>query len=311
MQQNPHPSVLRRARRVLTDVAFCWSERLSRVPNPAVRFRQAVSSALPGAQAIVEALRRDGVAVVPEYIRGERLREAQAQFDAMVGHIRQAPPAVERAAPPPRTHVRFRVHSVFEEEGVVECLNPFAYSPALLGVAVDDLLREVVERYWGKRCMLSQASACRYAPAAPCEYGSFGWHHDSLGKRVSVMLILTDVGEDDQHMTYLKGTHNIVHPLSKSYRNWTNQMDQFSAYEPIKCTGKAGTLFFFNPNGMHRGNRRETVVRDSVVTSYCYGYYNWPFDVPRAFAETLSEGQREFLHRNQRVQLVDEPAFSS
>ena len=71
------------------------------------------------------------------------------------------------------------------------------------------------------------------------------------------MVLMTDVGPDDQHMTYIKGTHRRVHPPGKSLRNWTDrEVEPFAGFEHLDCVGKAGTVVLFDANGLHRGMRK-------------------------------------------------------
>ena len=44
----------------------------------------------------------------------------------------------------------------------------------------------------------------------PYVYG-FRWHHDGWGRKFNVMVLLTEVGEDDPYMSYLMKSHRRYH----------------------------------------------------------------------------------------------------
>ncbi len=301
---NPVHQLVRRGRNAVGGAWFLSKEWLSRLPNPALR----VSHARGGSESVreaVRALRRDGVAALPGHIGEPLLGEIKAGFEAMVERIRSAPQAPERPVPPPRQMLKYREQGYDQKEGVTESWDPFKHVRGFATVSTDPVMAEIAERYWGKRVMLTQAIAARYEPRPPSNYGSFGWHHDSLGKRLSSMLILTDVTETDQCMSYLKGSHRLVHPRSRSNRTFEGDaLQRFAKFEEVQCTGKAGTVFMFDANGIHRGNRREAATRDTLISCFEYGHYIWPFDVPTSVFDALDSDRQAFLRRNPRVRIT-------
>lgn len=122
------------------------------------------------------------------------------------------------------------------------------------------------------------------------------------------MFLFTDVTEKDQYMTYMKGSHNSFHSLFRTTIN-----DRFTEEEvtakcgkdaAFKCLGRAGTVFIFDANGFHRGNRTQGAVRDSLITQYTAGRYLWPLSIPYSFLDQLSKPQVKFLKRNPNINLV-------
>lgn len=112
----------------------------------------------------------------------------------------------------------------------------------------------------------------RYLPLAERSNDMFGWHHDMEEKRFKVMILLTDVGPDDQHMSYVLGSQKPFHPYEMFFKNAYPLKRVRKLLPEIKifdCTGKAGDMFLFDTNGSHRGRRRETGrVRDVFLVEY-------------------------------------------
>ncbi|MGH9553037.1 MAG: hypothetical protein ACRD3W_26900, partial [Terriglobales bacterium] len=112
----------------------------------------------------------------------------------------------------------------------------------------------------------------RYLPFTTPEIDMFGWHHDMEEKRFKIMILLSDVGENDQHMSYTLGSHRLFHPVEMFLRNECSQAycsKHMRNIEIFRATGKAGDIFLFDSNGSHRANRRETApIRDVFLVEY-------------------------------------------
>jgi hypothetical protein len=126
----------------------------------------------------------------------------------------------------------------------------------------------------------------RYPPGAPSERDMFRWHHDMEDRRLKVMVLLSDVGETDQAMSYACGTHALRHPYEMFLDN-PCPLDYCRAAlgrepEIVHATGRAGDLVVFDSNGAHRGNRRsDAAVRDAFFLEYTTDPSGlWGGDVP-------------------------------
>jgi len=99
----------------------------------------------------------------------------------------------------------------------------------------------------------------------------FKWHHDMDDKRFKVMMLLTDVGEKDQYMTYALRSHTMLHPYERFLKN-NLEVEYVQPYvgtlDIFKATGKAGDIFIFDSNGMHSGNRCKGKTRDVFIVEY-------------------------------------------
>lgn len=185
--------------------------------------------------------------------------------------------------------------------------NPFKYGKDFLNLALDDGILGVVASYIGKKFMLQQAIASRYYPFEKRDFGSWQWHHDAWGRKINVMILLTDVTEEDQYMNYMRRSHKKYHSYERTTINdrFTEaEVQNFSKEPAFKCIGPAGTVFIFDANGFHRGNRSLGAARDSIIIQYTAGRYLWDFDIPAQLLEKLSESKREFLDRNPNIHAI-------
>jgi hypothetical protein len=156
--------------------------------------------------------------------------------------------------------------------------------------------------------MIHMASATRYHPMEPRDFSAFQWHHDECGKHLNVITLLTDVTERDQPMTYLKGSHRMLHSRARWANSRFTREDVERMYphlEQMTCTAAAGSIMIFDSNGLHRGNRSNGATRDNLVCNYNFGYMPYPLHIPSEAAGRLSAAQRELLRRNPRVEFVD------
>jgi GT2 family glycosyltransferase len=209
----------------------------------------------------VQALARDGVLRLEGYIDPERLRRLQRDFNRFVRGLRTA-----RLFGLKRFHHYDEREHWRSEHRAYVTNDAIRHSAALLELCCDPFLLALANGHLRKPAHIKRTVAMRYLPSAPLASQQFGWHHDMEDRQLKVMILLTDVGEDDQPMTYVRGSHDTFHPYS---RFLTNQLefDYVRTYLPeievVKLTGRAGDAFLFDSNGMHRGNRSRGRIRDA------------------------------------------------
>ena len=78
-------------------------------------------------------------------------------------------------------------------------------------------------------------------------------------------------------------------------------MKSICGNQAFNCLGKAGTVFIFDANGFHRGNRSLGATRDSLINQYTTGRYIWGFDIPERFIHGLNATQLEFLMKYKNI----------
>lgn len=204
----------------------------------------------PAVEQILSQLRQDGIALLPGYFQGERLRRLQSAFEQAL-KIRG-----EDAGNP----------------AAAASFNLMDLDPVFLEAATDAVLLEVIARYYRRRFGIGRADALRIEPLANARAGSFQWHHDSRGKQVKIQVLLTDVNASDQRMTYLRQSHHRYYSYYRSRGEGSRfeldvQANPEQAARMMDAVGPAGTVGIFDTNGLHSGNRNESRRRD-VLTFY-------------------------------------------
>jgi hypothetical protein len=252
---------------------------------------------------VVADLRRDGIAILQGFLTGERLASCQLSFEQIVDMVRTSPPPPEQTMPWRYGGIKYREYE-YRTQGLDQTshLNPLKFSKPLLDLSLDEFLLGIVARYFNRKFKLYEADICRIHPGEPVEYSSWQWHHDGLGPLLKIMVWLTDVGPNDMSTSYLKGTHRIMHGFEihngKTRISKNEVAQKYAGFEQINATGPAGTVLIFDPNGVHRGNRRPTTHRDHFCSCYCPGGTNWPVTVNKKHLEGLSPAQLDVLFRN-------------
>jgi len=281
-----------------------------RLPNPLRKLQQSLSQDKKVKRAR-EKLRREGIAVLESYLSQEQLREIQADFERFVRIVEASEPGPMKMSPDGgalHPSVTYAEESYIADEMITISNNPFKHSAGFLQLALDPLILEIIAGYIGKRFMLQQATAARLYPNQRTDFGSFQWHHDSWGRKINVMFLFTDVTEKDQHMSYIKGSNNTYHSLLRTSINdrfTQEEVDAACGGTEFKCLGKAGTVFIFDANGFHRGNRNLGAKRDSLITQYTAGRYIWGFDIPEKHLARLSDAQLSFLNHNPNINVTN------
>jgi hypothetical protein len=269
-------------------------ERLVRLPYPAyVLSAPAPLDARFGGH--LEELRAFGITRVRGCVTPEQLARMKTDFESFVDRVAATGPsttsfegdftvASEYADPPNR---------LFASN------EPFAMSRALLEICLQPGLTAMINRYLGKQAYITQGVAIRIEPSANTGYGSFQWHHDAWGKRINMMVILTEVGEGDQHMTYAKGSNRLHHSYDK-YANSRFGAEEYATHcggmEILHCTAQPGDIYVFDSNGIHSGNRSSGRTRDTFIIEYTrLAHAVWAHRIPPEFLQGFSKQHLEPL----------------
>lgn len=288
-------------------------ERLTRLPDP--RFLAANTAPLASPyREHLEELRRDGVTRLSGQVPAAALEAMRRSFEEFVGRLDAA------------TAIRAAAHGdVTESEEYFDAASrqyssndPFTFSRALLEVCLKPELTSLINRYLGKTAYITQGVALRIEPNPSTGFGSFQWHHDAWGKRINMMIILTEVGEGDQHMTYAKGSHRLRHSYDK-YANSRFSQEEFAQrcgrMEVLNCYAKPGDIYIFDSNGIHSGNRTNGRTRDTFIIEYSrLAHTIWAHRIPPEFLQGFSEKQLEplsWMLRQDRSKRALAPAENS
>ncbi|MFK7896705.1 MAG: phytanoyl-CoA dioxygenase family protein [Myxococcota bacterium] len=240
-------------------------QRYRRAPSPAMPHAAAEHAKVP--EEWLEGLRNDGIFRIPGLIAPEMLSQMQSEF---AGFVRSIDERLERGEGEMRSYDE-EEHWWAEDLAYVSN-NAFKHSPSLTRFFCEPRLTALAEAYYGKHAFLTRGVAMRYLPHDSRENDMFGWHHDLEERRMKVLILLTDVETTDQVMTYVKGSHRLYHPYKMFFRNSVDLRyceKELDAVEIMETTGRAGDVFLFDSNGIHRGNRKKNArIRDTFFIEY-------------------------------------------
>ena len=144
--------------------------------------------------AITEALRRHGICILDRVMDGEQLRVYQDALDGVVTET-----------------IRRKVDPADVPNAVTRRVD-LACDPRFADLVLDEVILAGVEAYYGKPLYLAATQAQRLEPIDSYEGKAFQWHHDTKGKYVKAMWLLSDVPSSGQRMSYIQESHAIRHP---------------------------------------------------------------------------------------------------
>ena len=209
---------------------------------------------------LLDRLRADGMAKWPGLVEPGVVHRMASALSRFVGLL-DAQRARGRGG---KRHYDERWH-YWTGEAAYVCNDAFRFCPELVALACDSRITRLARAYYGKPIQVKRAIAIRYLAAESSEADMFRWHHDMEDKLFKVLVLLTDVGDSDQYMTYAQGSHRLLRPMEAFH---VNEAD-IDGHAVIRATGRAGDAFVFDANGAHRANRRsDGAVRDVFILEY-------------------------------------------
>ncbi|MEO0492170.1 MAG: phytanoyl-CoA dioxygenase family protein [Actinomycetota bacterium] len=212
------------------------------------------------AGALAAALRRDGLVRVPGALSGERLARVQADIDTGL------------AAKEPVDFVMYDQKEYWQEEHQAWVFNDaLELAWDLAWLCRNRWLVHTARTYLGKTPHIKRVYGMRYLPKEGIDSHQYGWHHDMEDRYLKVMVLLSDVEDDGQYMSYIRGTQNATYPRDRFFKNvltWDDIDHEPDAAPVTRTIGKAGDAFLFDPNGMHRGIRSLGAPRDAIFIEF-------------------------------------------
>jgi hypothetical protein len=205
------------------------------------------------AHALTRQLERDGIALLPGLVSGERLRAMQEAFDCRLVRMRwNDGDGFEKT----ETH-RHMVQDVLAlEQGFVD-------------VALHPLVQRVLREYVGPRFQLVEAKGWR---SLPTKTDFHGWHGDAwydqtvvrdhIPREVKLGLYLTDVRSGAFH--YVRGSHRKQHPRPVR----AEELSSVPEEAIVAAMGAAGTGILFDTSGIHRQGMPILEPRNAIFLNY-------------------------------------------
>ena len=284
----PARHVRQAARRASLRALHSVREALVRAPDPwfLIAGRKALN---PSYRGHLAALRKDGITRISGEVSPATLADLQRSFARFVTRL----DAGGRSAATHQGDVTVTDEYFDPDSQQYSSNEPFTFSKALLEICLKPELTSLINAYLGKRAYITQGVAFRINPNPKTGFGSFQWHHDAWGKRINMMIVLTEVGEGDQHMTYAMGSHRLRHPYEK-YMDSRFSREEFAAccgsLRVLNCYAKPGDIYIFDSNGLHSGNRTNGRPRDVFIIEYTrLANAVWAHNIPAEFLTGFEE----------------------
>jgi hypothetical protein len=263
---------------------------------------------------LIEDLKKNGITHLKSFLNDKKIKILKLNFDSAMYEIEHSTSSNLKFTP--KSHFSIKVpyleDEYLEDTKHFHTRNILKFNKIFLELVCSDLLIEIATQYFQKEIFLNQIDSYRLCPIAKSKYSSFQWHHDGQGKKLNMMVLLTDVDCGGQKMTYLKGSHLKYRSFkeclnSRVSETEVNQIYSNSTFNHIfECIGKAGDVFIFDANGIHSGNRSEGAIRDTIVIQFTAGRYLWSFDVPSNFKNSLniSDIGKSFIKKNIKINWI-------
>lgn len=183
---------------------------------------------------------------------------------------------------------------------IYTCNDPFQLTQELWDVVLGDDLLSIANSYFGRQAYVARALGVRHLPSPPRDAYQWRWHHDGWGRKLNVHIVLTDIGEGGQALTYKKGTQKQFH----GYDNFRHPdvpdevyRERYASVPTFKTASKAGDLLLLDGNGIHRANAGQT-LRDAYLLMF------YP-DRTMSFAHHLSDEKLAELSDAQRAVVAE------
>ncbi len=236
-------------------------ETYQRLPDPNYKKKQPM---LKESEQYLAELKQHGFVKISGLLSPEQIKQLTTDFSRFVEEAHQR---LQKKMPPGRPYEELYWK---DKENIFVSNNPFKYSSELVKICCHQIIIETINGYLGKIGYIHKGEATHYLPGGSREKSVFNWHHDGAGKRVKLLILLSETGDDSRCTTYIAGSHIIVYPLSeyqKSMIDPTYCLDFIPAINIVKFTGKPGDIYLFDTNGIHSGNVAPK-GRDAFFISY-------------------------------------------
>jgi hypothetical protein len=206
----------------------------------------------------LEELVRDGISIIPNFMSSESIQKISSELYPALHSVREKTyPKMEHALYQPEWGI-YQLESLDKLHPVT---NEFFNHPTLNSLARAYVSPDFV--------MYRKMAELKYDIGVGTVTDML-FHFDDWKFRFKAFMYLSDVGEDQAPLVYLKGSHQwgdwkrdkeyeyyrygktngaygSFHPYEIAY------LQKKYGFEEMKCLGKAGTLILFDARGLHRG----------------------------------------------------------
>jgi hypothetical protein len=223
------------------------------IPNDS--YKMALRSQLvPQFSEIGDALAKDGLVILPEYIDVTQLAAIQKYYEEQLTEF--------------GNYNHFLKQTVFSGSSH----NGITLDEEMSEFLVDPFLLSLVSDFSGGNVCLSDFRGYTTEQRADILFRAWKWHHDG-GREPEKkwMILLNDVEPDGGEMLFLKGTEHWWLGTKQKDANFSMEdalaISKEDNGEPriIRCYGKAGTVIIFTGQCLHRATRSEDQTRSVLV----------------------------------------------
>jgi hypothetical protein len=277
------------------------SSTIDFLPGTTIQAAARPSDSQPDVESIVERLEVDGIALLPALLTPEQLAGMKRAFEAKLRRLRWNNFDGYQKTEPYRHMVE---DVLLLDQGFVD-------------LAIHPLVKQVLDRYLGRRYELTEAKGWK---SLPTKRDFHGWHGDAwydqtaageIHKEVKLAMYLTDVKSGA--FNFVKASHGKQHP--KMIRN--SELN-ISPSQILELIGSAGTAFLFDTSGIHRQGVPMLEERQAIFYNYHdpsvplqeedVTYYRYhPLLLNAAFLGGLTEEDQRILGFGNKTNL--QPAF--
>lgn len=254
-------------------------------------------------------LDRDGVAVMERVAPPDLIEQGRHDMDRFVQRIPELEGAVRTKMHSKGHMVEYPVHEFQRDLNIHRSHDPLAFSPAYARFLLLPELREVVAGYLGRKWMYQAMIAHRTGPSEPTKEGFARWHHDARGRKLNVILVLTDVPGDGSATVVMPGSHRLIYLKPRRervifYDDEMARLQEHFGWREHVCDAPAGSLVFFNSQGLHLG-RRSPHSRDAFqVNCMTKRSHLWPQEIPRAVIAALAPAEQRALLKRANLRVI-------
>jgi hypothetical protein len=290
--------------------------------------RRRMLPALSPAQAeVVNTLREEGCAILPDYLPPATLKGLQDELENALQTLNFSMPALSQTRIKPEQHrdlidnfmygtpeqleswgVTFSRHEAHSYTQVLRDFNPSTLTAQMLALSetyrqvwLDPFILGVVSHYLGMVPCLAEAYVRRNFPA-PHRTMNHYWHRDLNSMHlVKMFVFISDCEIDNGPHEFLRKTHRQADVLNGKRYFSDAEVDALypeGSTDRAVSIVKAGTVVLEDTHGLHRASLPSAGYRDLGFAVYMpvrpfYPHQNYTF--PRAGLEALTAFQRAFV----------------
>jgi len=254
-------------------------------------------------------LDRDGVAIMNRVAPPDLIAQARHDMDRFVQWIPELEGTIRTKMHSNGHMVEYPVHEFQRRLNIYRSHDPLAFSSAYARFLLLPELREVVAGYLGRKWMYQAMIAHRTGPSEPIKEGFARWHHDARGRKLNVILVLTDVPGDGSATVVMPGSHRLIYLKPRRnrvifYDDEITRLQEHFGWRERVCDAPAGSLVFFDSQGLHLG-RRSPHSRDAFqVNCMTKRSHLWPQEIPRTLLHSLAPAEQSELLRRSNLRVA-------